>query len=104
MSEGVACPQCGNTGSDVKDSRSREDGNYIRRRRMCRGCEHRFTTYERVVADGDNEDALRSQIFDALMAKAAELQELARTVLPGRMAGGIRRMLTESRTIEDDES
>lgn len=42
------CPFCGNEETQVKDSRSTEDGAAIRRRRICTKCDQRFTTIERV--------------------------------------------------------
>src|SRR4028119_1167015 len=44
----MRCPFCGDLDSQVKDSRSSEDGAAIRRRRQCEGCGARFTTFERV--------------------------------------------------------
>ena len=44
----MRCPFCGNTDTQVKDSRPAEDHVAIRRRRSCPGCGGRFTTYERV--------------------------------------------------------
>jgi transcriptional repressor NrdR len=44
----MRCPFCGNTDTQVKDSRPAEDHVSIRRRRSCPGCGGRFTTYERV--------------------------------------------------------
>ena len=44
----MRCPFCGNTDTQVKDSRPAEDHAAIRRRRSCPGCSGRFTTYERV--------------------------------------------------------
>jgi transcriptional repressor NrdR len=44
----MRCPFCGHDDSQVKDSRSSEDGASIRRRRQCEGCGGRFTTFERV--------------------------------------------------------
>ncbi|QDH15858.1 transcriptional regulator NrdR [Oecophyllibacter saccharovorans] len=42
------CPFCGHHETQVKDSRSSEDGAAIRRRRGCCGCGQRFTTVERI--------------------------------------------------------
>ncbi|AQS89209.1 transcriptional regulator NrdR [Neoasaia chiangmaiensis NBRC 101099] len=42
------CPFCGHEDTQVKDSRSTDDGAAIRRRRVCGGCGQRFTTIERV--------------------------------------------------------
>jgi transcriptional repressor NrdR len=44
----LRCPFCGNSDTQVKDSRPSEDGGSIRRRRFCAQCEGRFTTFERV--------------------------------------------------------
>ncbi|HEX8235384.1 MAG TPA: transcriptional regulator NrdR [Abditibacteriaceae bacterium] len=45
----MKCPHCGNIDTRVIDSRPAEEGSVLRRRRMCDGCEARFTTYERVL-------------------------------------------------------
>lgn len=44
----MRCPFCGCEDTQVKDSRSAEDGSSIRRRRQCTACGARFTTFERV--------------------------------------------------------
>lgn len=44
----MRCPFCSNADTQVKDSRSTEDGSAIRRRRVCADCGGRFTTFERV--------------------------------------------------------
>lgn len=44
----MRCPFCGHADSQVKDSRSADDGGAIRRRRECPSCGGRFTTFERV--------------------------------------------------------
>lgn len=44
----MRCPFCGDTETQVKDSRPAEDHVTIRRRRFCPACGGRFTTYERV--------------------------------------------------------
>ena len=45
---GMKCPYCGCDGTRVIDSRPAEEGNSIRRRRICDECSKRFTTYEKV--------------------------------------------------------
>ena len=42
----MKCPACGAPDSKVIDSRPMTEGNSIRRRRECRLCQKRFTTYE----------------------------------------------------------
>lgn len=60
----MKCPYCGARDSRVVDTREASDG--IRRRRECKVCEQRFTTYERVhsapvmVVKNDN----RRELFD----------------------------------------
>lgn len=44
----MKCPFCGNSDTQVKDSRPSEDGLTIRRRRFCPACNSRFTTFERI--------------------------------------------------------
>ena len=44
----MRCPFCHQENSQVKDSRTTEDGSTIRRRRVCVKCGARFTTFERV--------------------------------------------------------
>lgn len=43
----MKCPFCGNSETQVVETRIAEDGDFIRRRRQCGACEKRFTTYER---------------------------------------------------------
>ena len=44
----MRCPFCASEDSQVKDSRHTEEGQAIRRRRLCNSCGARFTTFERV--------------------------------------------------------
>ena len=44
----MRCPFCSSSEDRVIDSRTSKDGREIRRRRVCEGCERRFTTYERI--------------------------------------------------------
>lgn len=79
----MKCPYCGYGESRVLDSRSAEDGEAIRRRRECGGCERRFTTYERVdepplviiKKDGTREPFNRVKLFSGL-TKACEKRKI----------------------------
>lgn len=42
----MKCPFCGYTESKVIDTRPTDEGERIRRRRECLGCDKRFTSYE----------------------------------------------------------
>ena len=43
----MKCPFCGHSETQVVETRESDDGDLVRRRRRCGGCEKRFTTYER---------------------------------------------------------
>jgi len=63
----MRCQFCGSPDSRVVDSRPADDGNSIRRRRVCAGCGRRFTTYEKVESHQMlviKKDASR-ELFDA---------------------------------------
>jgi len=42
----MKCPYCGHTEHRVLDSRPAREGEAVRRRRECEGCNRRFTTFE----------------------------------------------------------
>src|SRR3989344_2508791 len=44
----MKCPYCGSIDSEVVETRASEDVDTIRRRRECKKCGKRFTTYERI--------------------------------------------------------
>ena len=44
----MKCPFCDNQDTKVIDSRPTEEGQAVRRRRLCESCKKRFTTYEKV--------------------------------------------------------
>jgi transcriptional repressor NrdR len=43
----MRCPFCSHDDTQVVETRESEEGDAIRRRRRCLGCDKRFTTYER---------------------------------------------------------
>ena len=47
MGSFLKCSRCGFDETKVLESRVAQDSRSIRRRRMCRNCDHRFTTYEK---------------------------------------------------------
>lgn len=48
----MRCPWCGDAETRVVDSREAEHGAAVRRRRACRSCGRRFTTFERAEGTG----------------------------------------------------
>lgn len=85
----MKCPFCNHIEDKVVDSRESREGDAIRRRRQCLGCERRFTTYERidevpymvVKKDGRREKFDRQKVLSGLL-KACE----KRPVSMGRLA------------------
>ena len=71
----MKCPFCGDQESKVVDSRHSEDGQSIRRRRECMGCQRRFTTYEIVESlpiivvkrNGSRQSFDRNKILTSMM-------------------------------------
>jgi len=78
------CPFCGFKQDRVIDSRESKEGDVVRRRRQCLGCERRFTTYERsdeipymvVKKDGRREKFDRQKVLSGLL-KACEKRPVA---------------------------
>ena len=71
----MKCPFCNHMEDKVIDSREGKEGESIRRRRQCLGCEKRFTTYERIdevpymviKKDGRREKFDRQKVLNGLM-------------------------------------
>ena len=88
----MRCPSCNSEDTKVIDSRMGDDGDTVRRRRECRDCGHRFTTFERVVLeqprvvknDGRREawngDKLRRGIMRALEKRPVALDQVEELV------------------------
>ncbi len=71
------CPSCG-TSSEVLETRPAEDGRAVRRRRRCKSCERRFTTYEHrepdplyvIKRDGERQRFDRAKLRAGLLRAA----------------------------------
>ena len=71
----MRCPFCDQSNDRVVDSREIRDGRATRRRRVCLGCDRRFTTYEQiedihymvVKKNGQRERFLRSKVSRGVM-------------------------------------
>jgi transcriptional repressor NrdR len=95
----LRCPFCAHEDSQVKDSRSTEDGAAIRRRRQCESCGGRFTTFERIqlrdltVIKSDG----RRQPFDRdKLARSVAIACRKRPIAPARIdqiVSGVQRRL-----------
>ena len=76
----MRCPFCSVDEDKVIETRVSKDGNEIRRRRECTGCERRFTTYERIEEsmplviknDGRREAFDRTKIEHGILSAVAK--------------------------------
>src|SRR6201985_114146 len=86
----MKCPFCNHLQDKVVDSRETKEGDTIRRRRECLGCERRFTTYERIdevpymviKKDGRREKFDRQKVLGGLL-KACEKRPISMARLSG---------------------
>jgi len=75
----MKCCFCGNNSSNVVETRRTDDGQIVRRRRECKSCEKRFTTYEAmkpyslevIKSDGSVEKFSRDKLVKGV-SKACE--------------------------------
>ena len=80
----MTCPFCGHIHDKVVDSRESKEGDLIRRRWQCLGCDRRFTTYERIdevpymviKKDGRREKFDRQKVLGGLL-KACEKRPIS---------------------------
>ncbi len=86
----MRCPFCHNHDTDVLDTRRLNDGDTIRRRRKCRACGRRFTTYERVESVSyDSRRAFPMLVLEACYRRpvsAASMENLVNEVETALMA------------------
>lgn len=84
----MKCPYCGHLETDVVETRDSEDLSSTRRRRECRKCTKRFTTYERVEnidlvvikKDGRRENFDRDKLRLGII-KACEKRPIGRELI-----------------------
>jgi transcriptional repressor NrdR len=95
----MRCPFCAHEDSQVKDSRSSEDGAAIRRRRQCEGCGARFTTFERVqlrdltvVKKGGKREPFDRRKLERSLSLACRKRDIAPERIE-RLVSGIQRQL-----------
>ena len=71
----MKCPYCGHLEHKVLDSRPAREGEVVRRRRECEGCNRRFTTFEApekprlfvVKRSGGREDFDREKVLNGMV-------------------------------------
>ena len=121
----MKCPYCREIENKVIDSRMTKEGHSVRRRRECLGCNHRFTTYERVEEvplvlikkDGRRETFDRTKVLAGMQKAcekrnisinaleesvdelARELQEMGEKEIPSSVVGS--RIMTKLQELDD---
>ncbi|MDO5564236.1 MAG: transcriptional regulator NrdR [Eubacteriales bacterium] len=84
----MKCPFCGTEDTGVIDSRPSDDGLSIRRRRECKECKKRFTTYEKqdtmpllvIKKDGNREAYDRSKVEKGILRSCEKRPISANTI------------------------
>ena len=83
----MRCPKCGADDTRVIDSRMQDKTNAIKRRRECRRCGYRFTTFERcedpievIKSDGTRQPFDRNKLLVGLM-RATSKRDIAISTL-----------------------
>lgn len=102
----MKCPYCGSKESEVVETRDSEDLETIRRRRACRACDKRFTTYERVETinivvikkDGKREQFDRNKLKGGIL-KAAEKTTVSLDTIE-RIVTEVERELRSAESVE----
>ena len=86
----MKCPMCDFRESKVLDSRTIEDGERIKRRRECLGCQYRFTTYEilettplMVIKKNDAREVFDKKKLLSGILKACEKRSIPISTLEG---------------------
>ena len=94
----MRCPHCGKDDDRVVDTRSRDDGRVIRRRRLCNLCGRRFITVEEIeektiyVIKSDG----RRQVFDRKkLQKGIEIACIKRPVAREQIEGIVEKIETD---------
>lgn len=100
----MRCPYCGSGKTRVLDTA--RDPNGIRRRRECKGCQQRFSTYERAVLDtpllvkqdGSREPFDREKLFRGIRVACAKRPVAAADI--ERLVGEIETRLQQMGRLE----
>ena len=74
----MRCPFCAHEDTQVAETRESDEGDVVRRRRRCLGCDRRFTTYERAeiaLPMVIKKDGARSE-FDMVKPRASMMLAL----------------------------
>lgn len=100
----VRCPKCGSDDTRVVDSRSQDASNAVKRRRECRSCGYRFTTFERcedpievIKSSGATQPFDRNKLLVGLM-RATSKRDIDLATLNGLIDDIERELRSSART------
>ncbi|RRS02294.1 transcriptional repressor NrdR [Aquabacterium soli] len=85
----MRCPFCSHGETQVVETRDSEEGDSIRRRRRCSGCDKRFTTYERAEIE-----------LPAIVKRDGRRTDYERAKLKGSMAVALRKRPVSAEALE----
>lgn len=85
----MRCPFCAHAETQVVETRDSEEGDSIRRRRRCGGCDKRFTTYERAEIE-----------LPAIVKRDGRRTDYERAKLKGSMAVALRKRPVSAEALE----
>ncbi len=91
----MRCPFCSHPETQVVETRDSDEGDVIRRRRRCQGCEKRFTTYERpeiALPSVVKRDGTRAEFDPAKLRASMALALRKRPVSTGQIDSAIDRI------------
>lgn len=96
----MRCPFCGESDTQVVDSRASDDGSSIRRRRRCAACDRRFSTVESselrlpqvVKGNGQRQEFDRAKLQTAF-ARALHKRPVPAEQVDAAIAGVIQQLL-----------
>jgi transcriptional repressor NrdR len=98
----MRCPNCNKEGDKVINTRTLDNENAIKRRRLCTNCGFRYTTYERyekenlwvVKKDGSREPFQREKILKGIL-KACEKRSIPISLIQDAVSKIERKILSE---------
>ncbi|MDA8014577.1 MAG: transcriptional regulator NrdR [Gammaproteobacteria bacterium] len=102
----MRCPGCGGADTRVLDSRLGDGGECVRRRRSCRECDMRFTTFEhvarslpRVVKANGGREKFSEEKLRLGMLRALEKRPIESEAVEGALARILRRFTLGEREV-----
>ena len=93
----MRCPFCQHEETQVIDTRVSEEGDSVRRRRRCTGCDKRFTTYEKIELNMPfvvKKDGSRTE-FDPSKLRASMMLALRKRPVSAEAIDGAIQHITE---------